>query len=289
VLVADPAVHTLLDARYRQRFKAGRGAHGGGNNRTGGTGSSVDVRVPVGTLVVDVGTGETIADLVEAGQRHVVVSGGAGGVGNAHFARATHQAPEEATEGEPGVERRIRMDLKLLADVGVVGLPNAGKSTLIARVSNARPRIADYPFTTLVPNLGVVERGFAEPFIIADIPGLIEGAHEGLGLGHRFLRHIERTAVLLFLLDHDEEAGRDALTAFSTLREELRQYDPGLAERPAMVVLNKADLPDVQGVADVVAAEARKAGLEFHLVSAVTGDGVEDLLRALGLMVEASR
>ena len=289
VLEASRSVHTLLDLRYRKYLRAGRGGHGGGQRKSGATGEDRVVPVPVGTVAWDVETGEQLADLTVPGQRAVVAPGGAGGRGNAAFVSPTCRAPAEAEPGGSGCTRRLRIELKLLADVGIVGLPNAGKSTLISRVSRARPRIADYPFTTLVPNLGVVSAGDRTPFVVADIPGLVEGAHAGAGLGHRFLRHIERTAVLLFLVDHEPEAGRTAGAALSTLREELRRYDPALAARPALVGLNKLDLPwSRDGLGDLEAA-ADEAGFDCFAFSAVTGEGVERMLLALAGAVEAAR
>jgi len=289
VVVADPSVHTLLDLRYRKHVKAGRGGHGGGRRRAGAAGEECLVPVPIGTVVHDADTGERLADLTQPGERAVVAAGGAGGQGNAAFATPTRRAPDFAKPGRPGQARRLRLELKLLADVGVVGLPNAGKSTLIARVSRARPRIADYPFTTLVPNLGVVQQGDLPPFVMADIPGLVEGAHAGAGLGHRFLRHVERSALLLYLLDHEPEAGRTAAGALRTLREELRRYDPDLAARPALVALNKLDLPWVREATEEAGAAAREEGLPLFVISAATGEGVGQLVTALAAAVAEQR
>jgi len=289
VVLADRSVHTLLDLRYRKHVRAGRGGHGGGQQRFGATGEDARVPVPVGTVVHDADTHETLADLDREGAQAIVAPGGAGGRGNAAFVAPTRRAPDFAEPGGAGVRRRLRLELKLLADVGVVGLPNAGKSTLIARVSQARPRIADYPFTTLVPNLGVVRQGDLPSFVMADIPGLIEGAHAGAGLGHRFLRHVERTAVLLYLLDHEPDAERLAPAALQTLRDELRRYDPALATRPAFVALNKTDLPWARQARPETEAAAAAAGLPFFPISAATGDGVPALTTALAAAVASRR
>ena len=289
VLVASRSLHTLLDLRYRKHLRAGRGGHGGGARRAGAAGEDRIVPVPVGTVAHDAETDELLADLSCDGQRAIVAPGGLGGRGNTAFATPTCRAPSEAEPGRPGCSRRLRLELKLLADVGIIGLPNAGKSTLISRISRARPRIADYPFTTLVPNLGVAAAGDLPPFVVADIPGLIEGAHAGAGLGHRFLRHVERTAVLLYLVDHDPEAGRTAVGALTTLRDELIRYDPTFASRPALVGLNKIDLPDVRQVLPEVTAAATALGLPCFSLSAVTGEGTEGLTLALAVEVARER
>ena len=290
VLVADSSLHTLLDLRYAKHLRAVRGTHGGGANKTGAAGEDRVVRVPVGTVVRDLESSEEVADLAVAGQRVVAAVGGAGGRGNVHFKTSTHQAPAEATAGRPGQTRQLALELRLLADVGVVGLPNAGKSTLIRRLSHARPRVADYPFTTLVPNLGVVETDDgADGFVLADIPGLVAGAHTGVGLGHRFLRHIERTAVLLYLLDEDPDAERSAVASLATLQDELRCYDEALAARPALVALNKVDLPHVRAVSGAAAQAAQDAELPFLPISAATGEGLVPLVRALAAAVRRAR
>jgi GTP-binding protein len=243
IFVAEEGMTTLMDFRYRKHFKAERGNHGLGKNQHGAWGEDLIIKVPMGTIIRDDDTGELLADLTEHGQQAVIAKGGRGGKGNSHFANATHKAPSMAEKGEIGQERWINMELKLLADVGLVGYPNAGKSTLIAQVSAARPKIADYPFTTLIPNLGVVGTNHHESFVIADIPGLIEGAHEGVGLGHDFLRHIERTRVLLFILDAAETDGRDVQEDLRILQQELQLFNPELAKRPYLIVANKMDIP----------------------------------------------
>ena len=269
---ADPNLSTLQDFRYRTRYRAGRGEHGSGNNRTGAEGEDVVLRVPVGTLVRQAESGELIADLTQPGQRAVVARGGRGGRGNAFFVRATRQAPRHAQEGEPGESRRIALELKLLADVGLVGSPNAGKSTLLSRVSAARPRIADYPFTTLTPNLGVVAPDAERSFVMADIPGLIEGASEGRGLGARFLRHIERTRVLCFLID---VLSPDPAAEYESLKSELGAWSPRLLELPRVVAWTKADLAEPPG--DVVFLDVSAT----HVISSVSGRGLDALVNDL--------
>ena len=290
VLVVDPALNTLADLRYRRHYRAGRGGHGEGGNRHGRRGQDCEVRVPPGTVVRDRDTGEVLADLSEPGQRIVVARGGRGGRGNARFATPRRQAPRLAENGEPGEARWLRLELRLLADVGLVGWPNAGKSSLLARVSAARPKIAAYPFTTLAPNLGVVERGLGRSFVMADIPGLIEGAHQGVGLGHEFLRHIQRTRVLVYVVDAAGSEGRDPGQDLATLRDELEAYEPALLERPGVVAANKMDLPEArQRLAGLEAAAARW-GLEVIPISAATGQGVDRLLdRVEALLARAPR
>lgn len=281
VLEVDPHVHTLLDFRYRALWKADRGQHGGGSGRTGRSAEDVIVRVPSGTEVVDVATGETLADLVASGDRLIVARGGRGGRGNQHFATSTHQSPQTAEDGQPGQNREVRLTLKLIADVGLVGFPNAGKSTLLASVSAARPKIADYPFTTLTPHLGIVKVGDYGSFVMADIPGLIEGAGEGKGLGHQFLRHIERTRVLLFLVDClDPEPDR----TLEILRGELRRHSGALLEKPYRVVLTKLDLlPPKENPPGLSRLSAKP-----FMISAPTGRGVSELLAELHRLVRAT-
>ncbi len=284
ILVADPHLSTLLDYRYKTHYKAGRGGSGSGDNRKGRRGDSIVLRVPVGTLVYDDETGELLVDLARPNQQFIVAKGGKGGKGNAHFATPTRQAPRFAEKGLPGEKRRLRLELKLLADVGIVGMPNAGKSTLISRISAARPKIADYPFTTLVPNLGVVKYQDTS-FVVADIPGLIEGAHAGHGLGHQFLRHVERARLLLYLLDCSPFAPQPPLEAFRTLQEELRLYKPELLEKPALVALNKIDTVVDRAELEPVRQALQAQGYDVFLISAYTGEGLEPLLAHLAKRV----
>jgi GTP-binding protein len=275
ILTVDPHLNTLYRFSRRRHFKAGRGEHGRGKNQTGAKGDDIVVEVPPGTVVRDADTGEILADLVEQGQRLIVAQGGRGGRGNARFASSTNQAPRMAERGSPGEERWLELELKLLADVGLVGLPNAGKSTLLAAVSAARPKIADYPFTTLQPNLGVAVLDDYTSIVLADIPGLIEGASQGTGLGHQFLRHIERTRLLVHLLDG---AGEDPLQAFDTINAELAVFDDQLASKPQIVAFNKMDLPDAQALWDLVREELTGRGYEVMAISGLTRHGTRELL-----------
>jgi GTP-binding protein len=281
VLVADEGLRTLLEQRYRAVYQAARGGHGGSSDRSGPNGEDVVIRVPVGTLVRDVEQPDPpLADLVEHGQRFLAARGGRGGRGNTRFATATRQAPDFAEDGRAGGSRELVLSLKLLADVGLVGLPNAGKSTLLGQVSRARPRVAAYPVTTLVPSLGVVEVDETR-FVMADIPGLIEGASQGAGLGDRFLRHVERTRVLVHLLDVAAALveGRDLVEDYDTLRTELRRYDPSLLERRELVALNKVDAAHDRAVLDEIEAKLATRGRSLHRISGATGEGVPALLR----------
>jgi GTPase len=281
VLVASNHYNTLLHFRFNPEHKAERGRHGEGSNRTGREGHSIDVPVPVGTIVYDDATSEQLFDFTAHGQRFTVAKGGRGGRGNARFASSTHQAPTEHEPGHPGEEHILRLELKLLADVGLIGFPNAGKSTLISRISAARPKIADYPFTTLEPNLGVVKHGNYQTFVVADIPGLIEGAHTGHGLGIQFLRHVERTQLLLHLVDVSESTGRDPVHDFDVILDELASFSQSLAEKPMIVVATKMDV--AQDPSRVAALEAHIAprGLPFIPISAVTGEGLDRLILAV--------
>jgi GTPase len=281
ILVANPHYNTLLHFRYNPEHKAERGRHGEGSNRKGRDGASIEVPTAVGTEVYDSETGELLHDFTEPGDRFIAAKGGRGGRGNARFATSTHQAPTEHEAGFPGEERRLHLKLKLLADVGLVGFPNAGKSTLIASISAARPKIADYPFTTLEPNLGVVSAEGNRSFVVADIPGLIEGAHLGHGLGVQFLRHIERTRVLAHLVDVSEMSGRDPVHDFEVVMEELRSFSEDLAAKPMIVVATKIDAAqDPERIASLRKL-ARRRKLPFFKISAVTGEGLPGLKRAL--------
>ena len=281
VLVSSEHHNTLLQFSYNPEHKAERGRHGEGSNRTGHDGESIEVSVPVGTVVYDDATGERLFDFNEPDQRFLVAKGGRGGRGNARFATSTHQAPTEHEPGKPGEERKLRLELKLLADVGLVGFPNAGKSTLISRISAAKPKIADYPFTTLEPNLGVVQLPNYRSFVVADIPGLIEGAHTGAGLGIQFLRHVERTKLLAHLVDVSEASGKDPVEAFEIVNRELASFSADLAAKPMIVVATKLDAAqDAERVA-ALREHAKKLGLEFHEISSATGQGIEQLKFAL--------
>jgi GTPase len=276
VFVASEHHNTLLHFRFNPEHTAERGRHGEGSQRTGRDGASIDVPVPVGTIVYDDDTGELLHDFTRAGERFVVAQGGKGGRGNQHFATSTHQAPTEHEPGHPGEEKRLRLELKLLADVGLVGFPNAGKSTLISRISAARPKIADYPFTTLEPNLGVVSVG-DETFVVADIPGLIEGAHLGHGLGVQFLKHIERTRLLVHLVDVSDATGRDPAGDFRVVMEELESFSPALVRKPMFVVASKVDVAQDPERIEQLRALAAAEQLPFYEISSVTGQGIEGL------------
>jgi GTP-binding protein len=282
ILVADSNLATLVDFRLKHAYKAQRGEQGSGNNKHGKDGADIVLRVPVGTLATDEATGEVVADLVRHDQQAIVAKGGRGGRGNAHFATSTHQTPRFAEKGEPAEERTLRLELKLLADVGLIGFPNVGKSTLIAKISAARPKIADYPFTTLVPNLGVVSIEPGRSFVVADIPGLVEGAHQGAGLGHQFLRHIERTRLLVHLLDVSGLSGREPAEDFTIVNTELQAYSPRLAELRQIVALNKADMPDAAQLIPELRADLEARGHTVFPISALTGEGVQPLVYALG-------
>ncbi len=285
-IVASEHTNTLIHYRFHPLFTAGRGDHGQGSNRTGQNGDDLELPVPIGTLVYEKTTDPAgppyrlLGDLAEAGQRVLVARGGRGGLGNAHFASSTNRAPRKVQPGESGEEKDLRLELKLLADVGLVGFPNAGKSTLIARISAARPKIADYPFTTLTPNLGVVSMSGDRSFVVADVPGLIEGAHRGLGLGHRFLRHLERTKVLVHLVDVSGATGRDPVEDLEVLRRELACFRPELAAKPQIVAANKIDAETGRAHSNALRSRARALELPFVRISAVTGEGVPELLES---------
>ena len=280
-MVADSSLNTLLHLRYNPEHRADRGRHGEGSNCSGKEGADVEVRVPVGTQVIDTETGDLLVDLSEDGQRWLAAKGGRGGFGNSHFASSTNRAPRYHQEGSPGEEREFQLELKLLADVGLVGYPNAGKSTLISTISAAKPKVADYPFTTLEPHLGVVDLGDFKTFVVADIPGLIEGAHGGAGLGDRFLRHVERTRLLLHLVDVSSISGRDAVSDYEVIKRELAAYDPQLAERPQIVVATKLDALDEPERLESLRLRAKADGREFFEISSVTNRGVRELVHAV--------
>ena len=285
ILVANPGESTLLRFRYNRLLRGERGRHGQGTNKTGRSGKDLLVSVPIGTLVLDADRALCLSDLVEEGQQFVAAQGGRGGRGNSSFSSSRNRAPSWCEEGHAGDSRELRLELKLLADVGLLGFPNAGKSTLISRISAARPKIADYPFTTLAPNLGVVDRGGFRSFVVADIPGLIEGAHSGAGLGLRFLRHVERCRLLLHLVDATDVA-RDPVTGIDALNDELGRYRPELALIPQIVVLTKADTLQETERADAVRKHAAGLDQSCHLISSVTGEGLEALIREIGLRLD---
>jgi GTP-binding protein len=283
-LVADSQLHTLLDHRYRKRYRATNGQPGRGKDCNGACGRDCLIRVPAGTMVFDASGGEQLGDLVADGQQLLVARGGKGGRGNLHFKSSTNQAPRQAECGEPGQGRRLRLELKMLADVGVVGYPNAGKSTLVSRLSRARPKIADYPFTTLVPTAGLVAVDAERSFVIADLPGLIKGAHRGAGLGLRFLRHIERCRLILHLVTWEvaEEPSADALVGrFDSLLEEMSLYSKKLLEKPQLVAISKMDLGEVRALAPEVNRRLSARGFEVLGLSAHSGHGLRELVQAL--------
>jgi GTPase len=281
ILVSSEHYTTLLHFRFNPEHRAVRGRHGEGSNRTGHDGASIELPTPVGTVVYDDETGELLHDFTRPGERFTVARGGRGGRGNARFATSTHQAPTEHEPGKPGDEHRLRLELKLLADVGLVGFPNAGKSTLISRISAAHPKIADYPFTTLEPQLGVVRMDDTQSFVVADIPGLIEGAHEGHGLGDRFLKHVERTRLLAHLVDVSEATGRDPIHDFDVVMQELASFSPALPAKPMLVVATKMDAAQDESRVEALQEMAQKKGLAFYPISSVTGYGIERLKRAM--------
>ncbi|HSY58138.1 MAG TPA: GTPase ObgE [Terriglobales bacterium] len=288
-LEANPHDNTLLRYRYNREFKAGRGGHGEGSDCHGASADEMVLKVPVGTVVFDAETGKQLFDLTQPGQRVLIAKGGRGGRGNGNpkFVRPWHQAPREHEDGRPGQELHLRLELKLLADVGLVGFPNAGKSTLISRISAARPKIAAYPFTTLEPHLGVVSAdpdaapGAGRTFVVADLPGLIEGAHEGAGLGTRFLKHIERTRLIAHLVDTSDANDRDPVRDFEIIEHELASFSPLLAEKPMIVVATKLDATTDRTHLDELRTFSAKRGLEFHAISSATGDGITELVRAM--------
>jgi len=287
VLKTSPGKRTLYQFRFQKHFKAKNGSHGQGKQKTGKNGQDLVIELPPGTLVTDADTGQVIKDLIECGETIVLARGGRGGQGNTRFKTSTNRAPRFAQPGEPGETKTLRLELKLLADVGIIGLPNAGKSTLITAVSSAHPKIGSYPFTTLYPSLGVVQTGWAEPFIVADIPGLIEGAHKGTGLGIRFLRHIERTRILVHLIDVSAMDMDNPLKAYTTVNKELAMYNQELTEKPQIVVLNKMDLPDVREAAKKFQDAIKEKQVVF--ISALTGQGIENLKSKIIRLLDSLR
>jgi GTP-binding protein len=292
VLEASQHDNTLLRYRYNREFRADRGRHGEGSNCTGHSGTDMVLTVPAGTVILDQESGERLADLTVPGQRFIAARGGRGGRGNQHFAKPWHQAPRESEEGQPGEERHLRLELKLLADIGLVGFPNAGKSTFISRISAAHPKIADYPFTTLEPHLGVVSadgvvgKSVGRTFVVADLPGLIEGAHEGAGLGTRFLKHIERTRLIAHLVDTSDASERDPVRDFEIVCGELAAFSPELASKPMIVVATKLDATVDRTRLDRLAAFCVQRGLEFHGISSATGQGIPEVVRAMANALE---
>lgn len=286
IFIADVRLSSLLDFRYRRIYEAERGEHGMGSLCSGRDGEDLKIRVPAGTLIKDLDSGEALADLVSDGQTYVCCKGGRGGKGNAHFKTATHQTPRFAQPGEPGEFKTLKLELKLLADVGIIGFPNAGKSTLISRISAAKPKIADYPFTTLVPNLGVVKYGGFGGFVVADIPGLIEGAHEGKGLGSKFLKHIERTGIFIHVIDLSPMTERDPKNDFKAVNKELKSFNPELSKRPQVVALNKVDITESRHTAGSLLKFFFRLGIKVLPISAVTGEGIPELIDYVGAEVE---
>ncbi|GAB4288686.1 MAG: GTPase ObgE [Myxococcota bacterium] len=288
VFVADSQLSTLLDLKYQKHHFAEDGHPGEGKQKSGRSGKDIIVRVPVGTLICDADDDSHLCDLTEDGQTFIAAKGGAGGAGNQHFATPTRQAPRFAKPGKPGEEKTLRLILKLIADVGIVGMPNAGKSTLISVISKARPKIADYPFTTLVPHLGVASAGPEQSFVIADIPGLLPGASEGAGLGHRFLRHIERCSIILHLITANNE-GDDPFKNYEAINEELRKFSPKLAEKPQIVALNKIDLLWVEKLTKPLSRKFAKKGIPFTTLSAATAKNTDDLVKMLWRQLKENR
>lgn len=279
---ATKKIQSLIDFKYRSHFKAGRGGHGQGKDKHGAKGSSLVIEVPTGSVIKDVDSGEILVDLTDEGQQYLAAGGGKGGLGNTHFASGSNRTPRIATDGRPGAERWLKIELKLIADIGLVGLPNAGKSSLLSNLSAANPKIGDYPFTTLEPQLGILRDKYSNPYIIADIPGLIEDAHKGVGLGHSFLKHIERTSIILHVVDISEDDHRQN---YLVLENELKKYKDGLSDRVKVIALNKTDLVDPDMVLEIE-AEYRKSGREAMSVSALSGSGIANLRLKLIEMME---
>ena len=277
--IVDPDSNTLINFRYNKKYKAQNGENGSGNNCYGKKGEDLYIKVPLGTVIKDSKTGKVIADLSTPGQKELVLPGGRGGKGNSHFATATRQAPHFAQGGEKGIEKELILELKLLADVGLIGFPNVGKSTILSIVTSAKPKIADYHFTTLEPNLGVVKTEYGESFVIADIPGIIEGASKGIGLGLQFLRHIERTRLLLHVIDVSGSEGRDPVQDFKIINEELKKYSEKLSKRKQIIVANKIDSMQDESLYKNLEKLAKKLNLEIYKISAATGEGLKELFR----------
>lgn len=290
IFVGDKGLKTLVDFRYKRHYKADKGVNGLNKNMHGANATDTYVRVPLGTVCRDAGTNELIADIISDGQQVVVAKGGRGGRGNASFASKNNKAPRVAEKGAPGQERNLILELKLLADVGLIGLPNAGKSTLISKASAARPKIADYPFTTLQPNLGVVDLGDGYSFVMADLPGLVEGASQGVGLGHRFLRHVERTKLLIHVVDMSGLSGHDPYEDFTMINEELRLYRQDLATRPQLIAANKMDMPQAEDILAGFKEKLRADGINYEIfpISAIKGQGLPPLLQRAGQLVDES-
>jgi len=287
ILQGDAQLSTLLDFTYPKQFRAQRGFHGKGKDQTGRNGEDLILRFPVGTLVREDQTGEVLQDLLFEGQPFVAARGGRGGRGNARFATSTLRAPRRAEKGKRGEERWLRLELKLLADVGLIGFPNVGKSTLLSKISSARPKIADYPFTTLAPNLGVVVREEGRPFVVADIPGLIEGASQGTGLGLTFLRHVERTRLFIHLLEFSADPSRHPIKDFHALNQELKAYHPVLLKKIQIVALNKIDLPSVRERAGDLEKKFEEMGYPFYRISGKTGEGIEEMVEAVSRALQS--
>lgn len=282
----DPDINTLLDFRFKRKFKAEDGKNGEGSHRFGKSGEDLYIKVPIGTIVRDAETGKVVTDLSEKGQTELILPGGRGGKGNAHFATSTRQAPRFARDGEKGIEKEFILELKLLADVGLLGFPNVGKSTFISKVTSAKPKIADYHFTTIVPNLGVVKGEYGDSFVIADIPGIIEGASEGTGLGLQFLRHIERTRLLLHFLDVSGSEGRNPVEDFKVINEELKKYNKKLSTRKQIIVANKIDIMQDNSLYAEVEKMAKDKDLELFKISAVTGEGIKELMQRISKLLQ---
>ena len=284
--IVDPDSNTLVDFRFKKKFKAENGKNGEGARRYGKSGEDLYVKVPIGTLIKDVETGKIIADLSHKGQKELILPGGRGGKGNSHFATSTRQAPRFSQDGEKGIEKEVILELKLLADVGLIGFPNVGKSTFLSKTTSATPKIADYHFTTLEPNLGVVKNDYGESFVIADIPGIIEGASNGTGLGLQFLRHIERTRLLLHVIDVSGIEGRNPVDDFKTINEELKSYSEKLSKRKQIIVANKIDSMQDENLYNDLEKLAKENNIEIFKISAVTGEGISELLKRVSQVLK---